>query len=46
MAIRVYVLEGGGPNSTLNSFLTTNKEKVFRQIGADMIELHFVTVSK
>ena len=35
----VYVLDGGGPKdskNTLNSFLTTNKEKVFWQIGAAM----------
>ena len=40
MAKKVYVLDGGGPKdfkNTLNSFLTKNKEKVFWQIGADMV---------
>ena len=39
MAIRIYVLDGGGPKdseNTLISFLTKCGEKVFRQIGADI----------
>ena len=42
MAIRVYVLDGGGPKdseNTLNSFWTKNKDKVFWQIGAEMFIL-------
>ena len=42
MAIMIYVLDGGGPKdseNTLNSFLTKNGEKVFRQIGTDMLLL-------
>ena len=34
-----YVIDGGGPKdseNTLNSFLITNKEKVFWKIGADV----------
>ena len=40
MAVRIYVLDGGGPKdseNTLNSFLTKCGEKVFWQIGADMV---------
>ena len=39
MAVRIYVLDGGGPKdseNTPNSFLTKCGEKVFWQIGADM----------
>ena len=38
----IYVLDGGGPKdseNTLNSFLTKCGEKVFWQIGADMVTL-------
>ena len=41
MGVRVCVLDGGGPKdskNTLNSFLIKNKEKVFWQIGTDMIK--------
>ena len=39
LTISVYVLDGGGPKdskNTLNSFLTTNMEKVLWKIGADV----------
>ena len=38
--MRGYVLDGGGledSENTLDSFFTTNKEKVFWQIGNDML---------
>ena len=44
----VYVLDGGGPKdseNTLNSFLTKNKEKVFWQIGADMVTCILVNIT-
>ena len=47
-AIRVYELDGGGPKdseNTLKSFLTTNKEKVFWQLGADMTHFSSIFVS-
>ena len=44
--MRIYVLDGGGPKdseNTINSFLTKCGEKVFWQIGTDMLSWCFLS---
>ena len=47
MAIKGYVLDGGGPKdseNTHNSFLTKRDEDAFWQIGTDMVTMYVLCI--